>query len=196
VLFLERISGFVSAIIPFALMAILAMMAFGERGKKRILLGLGVIGLSGLLGILGLRSGLPLQQPLFCLATGFFGASILVDSITRKSILQKQTEKGFFIEKGRLAKNALLALFGGLFVLYAAYYQKYTQDFITGGKELSLMFGAINTVLLLCSSFAVGRDIGPVPLLLQGQAKAFTHALFVVYNQNVCHRDMNLTRDG
>ena len=52
-----------------------------------------------------------------------------------------------------------IILFGGLFVLYAVYFSKYTADFIEGGKELNTMFGAINTIILLISSFAVAASI-------------------------------------
>lgn len=52
-----------------------------------------------------------------------------------------------------------IMLFAGLFVLYAAYLKKYPADFIAGGKELSLIFGAVNTLILLVSSFAVAASI-------------------------------------
>ena len=52
-----------------------------------------------------------------------------------------------------------IMLFGGLFVLYAAYLSKYAQDFIEGGKELSLSFGLVNTLILLISSFLVAAAI-------------------------------------
>ena len=34
-----------------------------------------------------------------------------------------------------------IILFGGLFVLYAVYFSRYTMDFIEGGKELDTLFG-------------------------------------------------------
>lgn len=52
-----------------------------------------------------------------------------------------------------------IILFGGLFVLYAVYFSKYTADFVAGGKELDRMFGVANTVILLISSFAVAASI-------------------------------------
>jgi len=55
-----------------------------------------------------------------------------------------------------------LMLFGGLFVLYSVYFDKYTADFIEGGKELALVFGAVNTLILLVSSFAVAASITAV----------------------------------
>jgi cytochrome c oxidase subunit 3 len=55
-----------------------------------------------------------------------------------------------------------IMLFGGLFVLYAVYLTKYPEDFIAGGDALSLGFGAVNTVILLVSSFAVAASITAV----------------------------------
>lgn len=52
-----------------------------------------------------------------------------------------------------------IMLFGGLFVLYAAYYRMYTVDFLAAGKELNIVIGSINTVMLLVSSFAVAASI-------------------------------------
>ena len=52
-----------------------------------------------------------------------------------------------------------IMLFGGLFVLYAAYYTKYTLDFIEGGQSLDLFMGTFNTVILLASSFTVAASI-------------------------------------
>jgi cytochrome c oxidase subunit 3 len=55
-----------------------------------------------------------------------------------------------------------IILFGGLFVLYAVYFARYTGDFIEGGKELNRMFGVVNTIILLISSFAVAVSITAV----------------------------------
>jgi cytochrome c oxidase subunit 3 len=55
-----------------------------------------------------------------------------------------------------------IMLFGGLFVLYAAYYTRYTDDFIQGGKSLDLFMGASNTIILLASSFTVAASITAV----------------------------------
>lgn len=52
-----------------------------------------------------------------------------------------------------------IMLFTALFILYAAYFKRYPADFAAGGKELSLVFGAINTIILLISSFAVAASI-------------------------------------
>lgn len=52
-----------------------------------------------------------------------------------------------------------LMLFGGLFVIYANYYHRYTEDFIAAGQTLSMPIGAFNTILLLTSSFTVAASI-------------------------------------
>ncbi len=55
-----------------------------------------------------------------------------------------------------------LFLFGGLFVLYAAYFAKYQEGFVKAGAELSLPIGSLNTVILLVSSFLVAASITAV----------------------------------
>ena len=52
-----------------------------------------------------------------------------------------------------------IVLFGGLFVLYAAYFYRYPEFFAEGGKELNRVIGAINTIVLLLSSFTVAASI-------------------------------------
>ena len=52
-----------------------------------------------------------------------------------------------------------LMLFGGLFVLYAVYYYKYSNDFTSGGAEMELFYGTLNTAILLTSSFCVAASI-------------------------------------
>jgi cytochrome c oxidase subunit 3 len=52
-----------------------------------------------------------------------------------------------------------IMLFGGLFVVYANYYHRYTEEFVRGGQSLSTITGTVNTALLLISSFAVASSI-------------------------------------
>jgi cytochrome c oxidase subunit 3 len=61
-----------------------------------------------------------------------------------------------------------IILFGGLFVLYAAYLFRYPEYFAEGGQELNRVIGAINTVVLLVSSFTVAASITAIQL---GQRK-------------------------
>lgn len=57
-----------------------------------------------------------------------------------------------------------IILFGGMFVLYAAYFHAYPEDFVEGGKQLNRVIGAINTVILLLSSFTVASSLTAVRL--------------------------------
>jgi len=45
--------------------------------------------------------------------------------------------------------------FGGLFLGYLVYRDRFSQAFTVGSKELNLPLGAINTVVLICSSLTV-----------------------------------------
>jgi len=57
-----------------------------------------------------------------------------------------------------------IMLFGGLFVLYAAYLKKFPEEFVASGKQLDLFFGTLNTIILLISSFAVAASITSIRL--------------------------------
>ncbi len=52
-----------------------------------------------------------------------------------------------------------LLLFGGLFILYAVYLARHPEAFARAGKELSLPFGTVNTVVLLTSSLLVALSV-------------------------------------
>ncbi len=52
-----------------------------------------------------------------------------------------------------------IILFGGLFVLYAVYFHNHPTDFVEGGKQLDRVIGAVNTIILLLSSFTVAASI-------------------------------------
>jgi cytochrome c oxidase subunit III len=66
-----------------------------------------------------------------------------------------------------------IILFGGLFVLYAAYYHEYPRAFAEYGKELNRAIGSLNTVVLLVSSFTVAASL----TALRGQAKGLCQGL-------------------
>jgi cytochrome c oxidase subunit III len=61
-------------------------------------------------------------------------------------------------------------LFGGLFVLYAAYFHRYPEFFAEGGKELNRIIGTLNTIVLLVSSFTVAASITAIQRGKKGQA--------------------------
>ncbi len=52
-----------------------------------------------------------------------------------------------------------ILLFGGLFILYSAYWAKYTLDFHRGGQMMNTFIGVMNTVILLTSSMTVAVSI-------------------------------------
>ena len=52
-----------------------------------------------------------------------------------------------------------LVLFGGLFLLYAAYRAKYPADFHNSGQEMNVFIGVTNTVILLTSSLTMAVAI-------------------------------------
>ena len=66
-----------------------------------------------------------------------------------------------------------IILFGGLFVLYAAYFYQYPEYFAEGGQELNRVIGAINTIVLLLSSFTVAASITAIQRQKKGQAIGF-----------------------
>jgi cytochrome c oxidase subunit III len=52
-----------------------------------------------------------------------------------------------------------ILLFGGLFLLYAAYLHRYPEDFHRAGKALDVVLGGANTVILIGSSLTVALSI-------------------------------------
>jgi cytochrome c oxidase subunit III len=79
-------------------------------------------------------------------------------------------------------------LFGGLFVLYAIYLYVHPEAFARASDELSLTFGAVNTVVLLTSSLSVAASItamqkGNRRLTLQLLAVTIVSALIFLVNK-------------
>lgn len=52
-----------------------------------------------------------------------------------------------------------LFLFGGLFLVYAVFRAKYSEDFHTAAAELNAFIGTMNTVFLLVSSMTVAMSV-------------------------------------
>ncbi len=79
-----------------------------------------------------------------------------------------------------------LILFSGLFILYAVYLAKYPKEFASAGQQLSVPFGAVNTLVLLTSSLFVAMATTSIQ---RGQKKltewllagtAFSAVIFMV----------------
>jgi len=69
-----------------------------------------------------------------------------------------------------------LFLFGGLFLVYAVFRAKYSEDFHTAATELNTFIGTLNTVFLLVSSMTVAMAITAVQ---KNQKKLATFLIFV-----------------
>lgn len=52
-----------------------------------------------------------------------------------------------------------LILFGGLFILYSVYLTYYPKQFASGGEQLDVVFGTVNTVVLLTSSLFAAMSV-------------------------------------
>ena len=52
-----------------------------------------------------------------------------------------------------------LLLFGGLFLVYAVYRELYSEDFHYAAMQLNVVFGTVNTVILLASSMTIAMSI-------------------------------------
>jgi cytochrome c oxidase subunit 3 len=52
-----------------------------------------------------------------------------------------------------------LILFGGLFLLYSTYLERYPREFAAAGRDMHLFFGTFNTVILITSSFLVAMAV-------------------------------------
>jgi cytochrome c oxidase subunit III len=63
-----------------------------------------------------------------------------------------------------------LFLFGGLFLVYAVFRAKYSEDFHTAASELNAFIGTMNTVFLLVSSMTVAMSITAIQKNQKGLA--------------------------
>ncbi len=80
-----------------------------------------------------------------------------------------------------------LFLFGGLFLVYAVFRAKYTEDFHHAAEELNVFIGTLNTVVLLLSSMTVAMSITAIQKNETGRAirlLLLTIALALVFMVN------------
>jgi cytochrome c oxidase subunit 3 len=80
--------------------------------------------------------------------------------------------KGFVFEEVRDYTGAKLGmwlfilsellLFGGMFILYSGYRYKNPTDFHDASKELEVILGTLNTIILLTSSLSVATSIAAI----------------------------------
>jgi len=67
-----------------------------------------------------------------------------------------------------------LLLFGGMFILYSAYRYKNPVDFHHASKELEVILGTLNTIILLTSSLSIAASIAAIQ---KGQRKLSVYLL-------------------
>jgi cytochrome c oxidase subunit 3 len=91
-----------------------------------------------------------------------------------------------------------ILLFGGMFLVYSVYRQVNTADFHEGAKEMSLFFGALNTVILLTSSLTMALSISAMKqgakvrsIMLQAATiilgAAFLGNKFIEWHEHILH---------
>ena len=67
-----------------------------------------------------------------------------------------------------------LLLFGGMFILYSAYRYKNPVDFHHASKQLEVILGTLNTIILLTSSLSIAASIAAIQ---KGQRKLSVYLL-------------------
>lgn len=91
-----------------------------------------------------------------------------------------------------------LLLFGGLFLLYAVYLARYPHEFAAAGQRMHIVFGTVNTVILITSSLlaamavtAIQRDERRTVLVLLGgtilSAAVFLFNKFLEWSAEIGH---------
>ena len=78
-----------------------------------------------------------------------------------------------------------ILLFGGLFILYAAYRFIYPDGFAAAASELDVLLGAVNTVILLTSSLTVVLGIVALQKNNKKLRDALTDSGFEVVEEEV-----------
>ncbi len=80
-----------------------------------------------------------------------------------------------------------ILLFGGMFLVYAEYRQLNAADFHEAGREMNVVIGAANTVILLTSSLTMALAIAAIRMGLRNRSlalQAITVLLGVVFLVN------------
>lgn len=116
-LFVIKATSFVYGFIPIILGGILALMVLSEKGERKIWAAV-TIGLSGALGVIALKDGASVGNALFCLATGFFGASTILCSLFKKQGFVKQKIESIGFNAKRTAKMSFLGSIAGSVVAF------------------------------------------------------------------------------
>ena len=163
-LLIAGLAEFLYSLIPFILVALIALMVLSEKGGKKKW-ALATILLSGITGIIGLNSG-SMQETLFPLVTGFFGSSTLVYSLTKEHSITEQKTGVFKEEKKTIIKGSFFSTVAGAIVSFFPSVGASTAAFLLGEftkkisrNEFLVVLGGVNTANTIFS-FAVLFLIG------------------------------------
>jgi len=104
--------------------------------------------------------------------------------MTLRSSEKMDEVKGFVFEEAKDYTGAKLGmwlfilsellLFGGMFILYSAYRYKNPVDFHHASRELEVILGTLNTLILVTSSLSVAASIAAIQ---KGQRKLSMYLL-------------------
>ncbi len=72
-----------------------------------------------------------------------------------------------------------ILLFGGLFAAYIYYHDLYPESFVEGGKLLNWQLGALNTVLLLASSWTMALGVRSAMLSEKSKMQGYLFVTFL-----------------
>jgi len=166
-LFINNSIEFVKFFIPWILIMILGSMIISEetlRKKRNALL---VVILSGILGVIMLKGNFNLGNALLPLATGFFGAPILFQSIMQNQKFAPQKNLKVVFDKSEVLIGSFLGLVSGAFVSIIPSIGPAQAAFVTGKffgnietKIYLVLIGSINTVNMILSFivlYALGK---------------------------------------
>lgn len=101
------------------------------------------------------------EQPSFATAAGTPGHASATPAPGASPHASHRDDEGAKIGMWLFLFTEVL-LFGGLFLLFAAYFSRYPQDFHIGGQVLSRVYGTVNTIVLITSSLLVALAVGAV----------------------------------
>lgn len=163
-LFFERMEKIITLAVPFVLILLLFLMIAKEKRKTETAL---IIALSGLLGVTVLQGSLNINDPLFPLITGFFGASSLIQSMFSKSQPAKQETEKHSFKPWKLLKASAIGAVSGMVIsvlpslgaTQAAFITKKLAGKTSTATHLMILGGisSANTIFALFALFAIQK---------------------------------------
>ena len=163
---MKAFSGVYDATRPFihyALIAVVATMILGEGRKEKIFYAALIFLMSGLLGFFVLDARvLPPQNALLPMLSGFFGVSMLLVSLEKKSSIPQQKHSDAVIDAKSMIKFSAVGTLAGLFVglmpgIGASQAVALTQQAfaISSPESFLVMLGSVNAADSLFSMSAL-----------------------------------------